>query len=471
MRGFFVSLFVLLSVITNALPVNEITIKGFINSLSKKPYGNQTVKVQVIDDFITFHKETIASVKTGVHGDFDVKFSLNKTALVFIIFNKVERTLFVEPGKSYFLEVKAPIENLAKSAGYMTKDVQSAEIMNRHSQEINTLLDSLENTCSYFLANNVSDRKNGKKMEAFVDKLTQQFSNVKSTYFQEYLQYKGAELMFYFYRSRRADFAKKYLDSEKDLSNNIQKMQVFSSFFNEHLKVNILINDKHPFHSAFKKGNLTEVLSHIYLNPSASKEIRELILLKGISEIYNQKFFTQQQFNLVLDRLIESTSFTNHIKIANNLKRKINHLKEGFPADNIVIDKEKFTLYDIRGKYIYLCFFKAQDESFKQELIQLEQLANQFKTQLQIVCISTDLELKAYQVLKAQYQSKFKFVHYNYQNDILNNYAIEDFRVDRYDKETTSMYYLINPQRNLVYSPANAPSKGFAKDFQRLMAE
>lgn len=450
---------------------SEITIKGFIHSFSKKPYGNQNFKVQLVDDFITFHKETIATGKSGEHGDFDVKFTLNKTAFVFVVFNKVERTLFVEPGKSYFLEIKAPIESLAKSVGYMTKDVQAAEIMNHHSQELNTMLDSLENVCSNFLTKNIADRRNGDRMEVFLRGVNRQFSAVKSSYFQEYLQYKNAELMFYFYRSKRNEFAKKYFEEGVNIADNIQKMQVFSSFFNEHLKVNILITDKHPFHSAFRKSNLAEILANVYISPTANNELRELILLKGISEIYNQKFFTEQNVNTVLDKLIESSAFPLHQKIAKNIKSKINHLKEGYPADNIVISKEKFDMFNIRGKYIYLCFFKAQDEAFKQELADLELLSNKYKTQLQVICISTDLDTKVYQQFKAQHQGNWMFVHYNYQNDILNNYGIEDFRIDRYDKETTSLYYLINPQHNLVYSPAKAPSKGFGKDFGRLMGE
>ena len=51
------------------------------------------------------------------------------------------------------------------------------------------------------------------------------------------------------------------------------------------------------------------------------------------------------------------------------------------------------------------------------------------------------------------------------------DYNIEDYRIDRYDIETTAKYYLIDPEGDLVFSPAKSPTKGFHRDFERIIAQ
>lgn len=468
MRSLFLLFF---TVFFSALSAQEITVKGFIHSLAKKPYANQAIKVKMLEDFITFQKDELQSDKTGTHGDFELKINVTKSTLIFLVFgNKVERTLWVEPGKAYFLDIKAPIEALNKSVGHYAKDVLPAEIVNRHGQEINTMIDSLEDVCSEFLAR-PNDRRDIKKMEAFLSKTNAQFKSVNSIYFKEYLRYKNAELLFYFNRNRRVKFAHEYFDLEKNIAGNVQATRVFSSFFKNQLQQQILIQDKHPFHAAFKKADLEQLLNLIYNNVHAQKNVKELLLLQGIYEVFSLKYFTHQNCSTVLEKIIAQSTNPLHQKIARNIQKKVLHLKEGYPAENIILEKDKFALNQLKGKYVYLVFFKSTDEAFLKEVSELDALAEKYPTQLQIVAISTDIDTKPYQTFKTTASKNIRWLHYSYQNEILQSYNIEDARVDRYDIVSTAKFFLINPELDLVYSPAKAPSQGFAKDLQQIIGQ
>ena len=115
--------------------------------------------VELVEDFITQRKILITEGEIDAYGNFNVSFSLDETLLVFLDFGKVERSFLCVPGKSYFIEVRAPFRDLSFNHGLLAKDVTRAEIKNKSITEQNNAVDSLENFCSDFLAEKTKERK------------------------------------------------------------------------------------------------------------------------------------------------------------------------------------------------------------------------------------------------------------------------------------------------------------------------
>lgn len=465
----------LVALLLSAVAFSQVTIKGNIQSYSKKPSSFQSFEVEVITDFITYKKTSIANGTTDKFGNYELTFPLKTTSYLFLTFDKVVRTFFAVPGKSYFIEIKAPLEELSKANSVFVKDLKSAKILNSNKNELNYLIDTLDYACSKFLKENPDGRRNKKVIDEFIANLRLEFTDFEMGYFKDYLKYKEAELLLFIYRTKRKEFAKLYFDSEPELSTHIQKMQVFRSLYKGNLRHRILIDDKSPFHRAFNSGDLSMCLDLIYDAPESSKETRELILLYGIYEVHAQNRYSLRSINRILDLIIENSTYPNNKLIAKHIKEKVTHLKEGYPAPNIVVKKsqinEAFELQKIRNKYVYLCFFNSWDESFTEELELLKIIAKKFATELEIVCIGTDQDLPQFNAIKDKYGADWRFIHYNYQANILMDYNIEDYRIDRYDIETTAKYYLIDPEGDLVFSPAKSPTKGFHRDFERIIAQ
>ena len=191
MRVYLFISFVLLTVLVNAVTV----VKGHIQGIDGKPYGNKVFQVEVVEDFITFTKTTLVSGTSGKHGDFEVNVPLNSTSFLFVSFDKVQRTFYAEPAKSYYIDIKVPVEGLSNKGKGFSKNIAGANIINTHKKELNYLIDTLDYACSKFLQNNVAERKDGEKVTLFIETLRVEFEGIKSVYFQDYLRYKEAELM------------------------------------------------------------------------------------------------------------------------------------------------------------------------------------------------------------------------------------------------------------------------------------
>lgn len=450
----------------------EIVVKGNILGIRGGQYANKPVQVSIIEDFITNTKKVIKKGTTDQHGNFNLKLNLPNIEFAFIEFEKVERTLYLTPGKTYFVKVQAPLKDLSQSHGFFAKDSRSAIIVNKRKQEINYLIDSLEQLTSDFLFNFPGRRRNYPAVKLFTDSLEANFKPVKNSFFQKYLTYKVGEMHMFGLRAFRKDFAKKYFDSQSGVCDHIQSMHVFNTFFKGHMKNGIQTQDNSPFHNYILKGDLDRMLTEVYKTETYNKELNELILLKGLFEISNSYFYRKSRLNKTLDKIISNTAYPRHAIIAKNIKGKLNHLENGYAAPNIQLTYSgtQFNLSDYRGKYVYLCFFKGWDTQFEKEIKIINYLKQRYEKDLEVVCISTDIDTSTYHTfLKGQLDQKNIF-HYNYKAKILMDYRLKDFRVQN-SSIAPGKYFLISPQGTIVYGDAKAPSQGFEYDLRKIIIQ
>ena len=454
---------------------NQTTLIGNIIGIEGGKYINSPVEVLIVNDFITYKKERIKQSQTDANGNFKLTFENSKTNIAILKLGKVERTLFIEPGGKYFISIEAALKKLSNSKGFFAKDSKKAIIRNSIKGELNYLIDTLDRSCSKFLLNNAMKRKNYKSVKLFTDSIKQVYSNEKNAYFKKYLSFKIAEMQMFVMRKFRNDFIKHHFTPNTNYSNNVQSMHVINAFFSGNIKHNILSDDNSPFHKAMLQTNLNKMLIEVSPNTAENRELNELILLKGLVEISEVFYYRKSHLTATLDKLIETTIHPTHKEIAKNIKNKITHLEVGItaPALSIKYDETNFNLSDYKGKYVYLCFFRGWDVSFKNEFETINYLRNKYKENLEIVCISTDIDIKIYNNFLEQIKDDIDHIyHYNFDYKILLDYKIPDFRMQETNQwQKPSKYLLIGPIGDIVYNNAKSPSKGFEYDFRLLIGK
>lgn len=453
-----------------------INIKGNVKDYDGSIPKLEFLNIDLVQEFITDNKILITEGRIDKHGNFSVQFNLDKTSLVIIDLGKIERSLFCVPGKSYYINIKGPFNALKNNHGFLSKDVQKAEITNGSPTELNYAIDSLENLCSEFLFNNWEGRKNYTITKNFTDSLKIKFNYLTDSYFSKYLKYKEAELMFYFHTHFKKKFAKEYFNSSNGLDENLKSFQVFQSFFQGIFKNQLLIYKEFEVINLIVKGDDRALVKMVYENKdNYNEQLNELIFLLGINEVKLNEELRNKDLNRLIDNFITNTKFSNHKIIAKNIKNRLNHLKSGSEAPKLfVFNKTRnFDIQDDHKKYIYLCFFKSWDDNIVNEMKIMNYLQKRFEDDLRVICISTDIDTTLFSKLKTKFAAnelEIELYHYGYDADILMNYNISDFRIDRYDEQVTQIYYLLNPSGNFIIAPAKLPSKGFEYDFKKVIA-
>ena len=81
----------------------SVIIKGSVTGTNGGRYLNQPVNISIIEDFITNTRKVIKKGFTDEYGNYNLSVQLKKTQFAIITLKKVERTLFLSPGKSYFV--------------------------------------------------------------------------------------------------------------------------------------------------------------------------------------------------------------------------------------------------------------------------------------------------------------------------------------------------------------------------------
>jgi hypothetical protein len=101
-------------------------LQGNIKGLEGGTYTNAPVEVLIVKDFITYKKETLKKGRTDANGNFKLTFHNTDTHIAILKLGRVERTLFIEPGKSYYIPVKASLIKLQASKGFFCKRFQKS---------------------------------------------------------------------------------------------------------------------------------------------------------------------------------------------------------------------------------------------------------------------------------------------------------------------------------------------------------
>ncbi len=454
---------------------NQTTLLGNIKGIEGGKYNHSPVEVLIVNDFITYKQERLKQSQTDANGNFKLVFNNSTTNIAILKLGKVERTLFIEPGKNYYIPVKAYLKRLSNSKGFFAKDSKKAIIKNSIKGELNYLIDTLDKTCSEFLLNNPLKRKSYKSIKTFTDSIKKLYLSEKNTYFKKYLLFKIAEMQMYVMRKFRNDFVQHHFKPNRNYANNVQSMHVLNTFFSGNIKHNILSNDNSPFHKAMLEANLNKMLNEISPSTSENRELNELILLKGILEISEVYYYQKSHLTATLNKIIETTVHPTHKEIAQNIKEKINDLEIGIAAPELSIQYEEtnFNLSDYKGKYVYLCFFRGWDLSFQKELEIIDYMKERYKNELSIVCVSTDIDIKVYKDFLSQMKNDIDHIyHYNFDSKILLDYKVPDFRMqETHQWQKPSKYFLIGPVGDIVFNNAKAPSKGFEYDFRLLIGK
>ena len=453
---------------------NETTLLGNIKGFEGGTYTNAPVEVLIVKDFITYKKETLKKGLTDSNGNFKLTFHNTDTHIAILKLGRVERTLFIEPGKSYYIPVKASLLKLQASKGFFAKDSRKAFIKNLAKGELNYLIDTLDRTFSNFLANNPINRKNYQSIKNFTDSVGNIYIPIDKPYFQKYLKFKIAELQMFVMRKYRNEFVKRHFEASTNYAENVQSMHVLNSFFKGNIKHNILSDDNSPFHRAMLQTNLQKMLLEVSPSTSGNRELNELILMKGILEIADVYYYRKSILSDALEKIIATTSHDRHKEIAKNIQSQINHLEIGTKAPTISIQNETrvFNIEAHKGKYLYVSFFRGWDVYFQKELEIIHYLKDRYQDDLDVVCISTDIDIQTYNNFIAQ-QDESKFIyHYNFDPQILIDYRIPDFRMqETHQWQKPSSHVLIGPKGTIVYNHAKSPTKGFEYDFRLLIGK
>ena len=457
------SLLVLLF-LASALFGQKTVIMGIAQGAERKQ-----ISVTVPGDLITLWEKPLVSGKIDSTGHFMLSCTLAKTtnATISIDFHKVE--LLLEPGKSYDLMIAAMnYDEFEEVNPFIQSQNLTLEGLS-DPKDLNITIGNFNAMYSTFLTEHFSalyrDR-NKVLLDTFRIRMNQEFGSEKNEYFLVYAAYKIASLEQLTQYYNKAQLAKKYFTDKPIEYYNLEYMDFFNSFFSKYLstsnalrKVDLqpIIKGPDPYKGLMKVLATDTVLKN--------EQLRELVMLKGLMELYGTIGYDPEQVLSVIRKVPENTRYPDNRTIAEDMISQMTRLKPGTLAPEFTLkdrNEKMVSLKSLRGKPTVLWFWTTYCQGCLSEMDLIGTLFDKYRENLNFVAVSAD---KSFYKMKFFIDNKkdytWTFLNTGEQSDVLKDY----------DVRTYPLFILLDRDGKIVKYQASEPSEGLEAEIQKLLQQ
>ncbi len=424
-------------------------------------------------DFLTEEKKLLAFANIDSNGLFEIQLSLKETQLVELAYNATFGQMFLEPEKSYQVEISADTQALDRIDAQLYGFRLYVAVLPYDSSELNYKIDRFERYYRYFFYN-FEEYFYQQTPEATYDSLVNllrvriPYDEQSMDFYSQYVKYRYASIDFLYYQKNREKVYQKYLTSAYIPYNNISYMSFLNEFYERYVYGASKYMHTKTLEEQINKGTpLFKILDLLGADPTlVNEQVREMVLIKTIGELYkeNDNFNRVQLLNL-LQQIIVLSKFEEHKTMATNMVQHLTRFQSAYPAPYFTLKdiyNNTFHLTDFAGKYLYLHFFATYNQESQQEMFVLEQMQEQFGDKLQIVSVMLDFEsAKLYHYVNEHKNFTWTFLTPE------NSYSFSD----AYQTYTLPLGVLIDPKGKIVSYPALSPTRGLMVQIYTLFSD
>jgi len=410
-------------------------------------------------DLITYNEKLISKTNIDKNGNFSIKTNIDNISIFFLRVDFYKSVLFVEPGKTYKLlyDTLNPKKTNEYENPFLFPQTINFKIVNAGSEELNDLINKFDSINAKFVADNavaLMKKRNKKVVENFKIKIDSAFKGVKNEYLLTYIKYKTAGIEEAMSNESRKSLFENYIYKKPILINNVGYMEFFNQYFNKFftnvtqnikfIDLETVINDQKSYSALMDTLGKDSVLRNELL--------REMVLIKGLSELYNVPGFNKENIISILTSLTEKSKFKDNKNIAFTTIKYLSGYPTGtLAADFSLTDKKlkSFSLSQNKGKYIYLFFWNTSCSVCMSEMNLLNELKKKYADKLEIIGISIDIEPFNMYYFLEKHKYDFPVLHFAYNYNLLDSYYVRNL----------PFFVLIDTEGNIVNCPAVKPSE------------
>ena len=366
-----------------------ITLKGVAPA-----YVGSSIEVYEIADYFSNIQTLIASSTVKEDSTFSLTFNASLTQKIIIKSKNNRGFIFVQPGGSY--NVFVPEKDKYEPYKPTGNSIQVG-FFELDSTDINYKILGFEQWMYHFIGNNYY-RKNiephvfSENLDHFKADVEKAYEKDTSTYFKTHIRFSIAGLdniqtSTERGRDEKHDFYIKYTPVQY---NNEVYMSYISKFYQN--LIPRLSNDvNQSVYEGVLQSSPTLIMKALGRDYTLiNLRIRELIMIKSLSEIYHSSQFPQANVATILDSLSNKCLFKANQEIAKNLITRITTLVPGAKAPDIMFieeGKNTKTLYSFKGKHLYIHFFDPESQRSEQEIPVLIDVFSRYSDVIQFVSV------------------------------------------------------------------------------------
>lgn len=428
------------------------------------------VSLSVPSDLLTGTEKNLGKVKVDSNGRFMLATQLEKTVLAKISIDFHAAEFFIEPGKKYELSINPyKYDDVKELNPFINATSLQFKFNNMPASDINYVLAEFDGIYNAFLVENFNALyrdHNRTLLDTLRNRITQAIGSPSGEYEKIYMEYKLANVIQLTQAMNQAMIGHTYFTGRPVLSDHVEYMDFFNSYFTRYMTATSRILKKNDYHALLSAGdpyvNLMKALSaDSILKP---ERLRELVLMKGLMEMYPSSQADQKYIIGVLEQITKSSKEQENRLIAGNIIGSLTKLQPGSPAPTWVLRNRDNTanvrLDSLRGKVVVLNFFTTYCTGCCNEMDLLHAMSEKYKGKVVFISVSSE-----YYWIRMLYHINLKkdwdwtFCHIGDQIDVLKDY----------DVRSLPLFVIIDRKGNIFRYPADFPSNGLEKSIEECL--
>lgn len=279
-------------------------------------------------------------------------------------------------------------------------------------------------------------------------------------FYQDYLNYRKA-IFFALPRNRQmTSVTRAFFANSPVLYNNPAYWEAIRSIYNGFIDNYLRSSKGKPVAAVFQSTNRFDSVSTSLSADSLFRnaQFREVMLLKHLYDGHYAGKVSVDKATLMLENATKTACSPRIQSIAEDLLARINHLKQGSQAPDFVLNNFKgkqIALSDYKGKFVYLVFLNTQNYACVKDIPALEALHDRFKKDMVVLGVVTNENQDEAEAYFKSNKVSWPIVSFMSGQKIIFDYNIS----------ALPTYFLINPEGNMVLSPAPSPNDNFHQVF------
>jgi len=462
MRYFIPSL--LLCLCTHMAGAQNIIIKGRAHA----SHIGKEIVLWDYTDYITYTKTRESADTVDKNGYFELRFQSKLTKPLMISVDNVMGKLYVQPDFNYGIYFPERDSSLDRRGD--VEDPVNISVYAKDSTELNSRIidfNSLYNA-QFDMASGqyLSPAMIYKKLDTLNVLAKRRYKTLDKNYFGNYIEYSIATMNSDAARSKNYLVAR-YITHKPIQYDNYEYMEFFNSVFKDYLKGFASMHQGGNIYNSINKFASYKDLDLQFREDKLVKgdSLRELVLLKSLYEFYYSPDFNPHNVLSMIEQCLRDTRIERHKQIAQQMLQTMYKLQPGAAAPIFDADDRtgnSVSLMSYRKSFVYLNFFSVKSETSLREMGKIADLKKKYSDKVVFISICVDDSIRDYK----------EYLRLNPKYDwliLFNNNTYKDQSAKAlYNIKGVPAFFFINPQGQLVQSPAPAPSEGIEYKFKAL---
>ena len=429
----------------------------------------KSVHLFVTKDFITFLEEEVAKARIDSIGQFFLTLDITHTvsASLSIDFHRVE--MFLEPGKSYQIEI-APMNynSTIEVNPFIQSENLKVDFRNEDPEELNALIQQFDILHSNFLLKHFNDLyrdRNVALLDTFRFEIVTSFRTTQNKYFAIYIRYKMAALEQIAKAFGPSQLAKRYFSDSPVLYENVEYMNFFNQYFTKYMTAISRSLKFIDYEKILKGPSGYETMMKALEADTLLKnhQLRELVMLKGLKEMYNLSGYDKESILALLKTVASKSKYPDNRVIAENISKVLTYLQSGTPAPGFTLqdrNRKTVTLTGLKGKPVLLSFWTTYCQGCLSEMEVMKSMNTKYGNKINFVSICADREfMKMLFFIDLKKDFTWTFLHIGDQLELLKEYDVRSY----------PLFVLIDGSGNIYSYPADFPSRALEASLEKLL--